>query len=1812
MGMETNATRVEFNAVDNSLPVFQRHRESLDRVSEAYDRSAAAAQRYTQSDSQSGSRAQQMSATERALAQVEQSANRTAVAMGAVGTSGSQSMQQYGSAVGVAEQKTRTLGDTVNVLKGLLAGVLVAFSVNGVADQIDQYTKYTSQLKLATNSTAELATAQDAVRRISKDAQTDLAGTGVLYARISNGTRELGTAQAKVAEITEAVNLGLKVSGATATESASAQLQLSQAFASGTLRGEEFNAVNEAGPRIMKALADGMGQPVGALKEMASNGKITAEVMANALPKAIDELRKEAKEVQTISGSYQVLKNNVLEFVGVQSQASGVVTLVTGGIDLLSNNLDILAGGMATVMAVKFANYLSEVVTSTYATVAANRALAASNLATAQANVAATASTLALADARVIELRQSVLSASGASALAVTTNGLIPAQARATAASLAHTEALAAQSIAVGAASTGAGVLRGALAFLGGPVGLLVTVLGVAATAWSVFGSKAEEANDKALKSTVETSQETVTRLDKEIEKLKERNSLRDAVPGVKVAREADQDALARAKRDYDEALAGKGKAAGLNDVGRLEVVKSLGMAYGAVYQRIQEVTAQTEKLNGATSNDKMKKWLGENGTAAQRMAAAFEEAKKEVGVLTPEMEKLIRAKFADKAATKETFDAYKELNKFKQVDLKMEASLLQDISKESKSAREETKKWMQDQRDNYTAANKSLDDHAQKMAETNELAQMEIDLLGVSAVERNTLIEQRKIEIALQRELAKLKEMNLTDEARQTLVDKATSQANIDKSTAQLRAQQSEWTKFYGEIYTGIYDSLYRGFEAGKGFGRSLLDSIQNMFKTNAIKVILQAGMTSASGAVSNIAQAMSSDGSGSSGMGGNSLLSMGKSIYEGFSGGFSGFGNSVANYVQAGLDKAGLSMTGGGNSAFASGAGTAASYAGGAAVGIYGGRAISGGYSVTGGNAAVNIGTAIGAIWGPIGMAIGGAIGGLVNRAFGRKAAELQQSEMSGSFGESGFTGNVRDVYKAEGGWFSGDKWSEKNNSISDTKSLNDAFAAIKSSSLGYASILGLSADAVNNFTKDFKVNLSITGDAAKDAEANKKIMTDLLVSVANDMSNSLAPSLRQFAREGEQASDTLARLSNSLLTVNGIMNAAGFAEFDKSLEGAKAAERLAELAGGIEKLASGTQYFTENFLTDAEKIKPSADLVLSTMTKLGQASVDTVEEFKLLVQGLDRSSQAGAEMYAQLISIAPQFKSVADYAKEAAKQTESYVDVQFNAQRKVEAAAIAATQALEAQAKATAAATRAEAQKTYDDNLQSRLRSGKVGEVMSSNYALNPINMLSFVSGGQFDAAGFNSEIIRQRARVAVDLANKASADAINVEDITSVLSNLFDFTKDREFENELRRSLPANARNQVSQTVGYIFSDFIDASITGIRLNQYTSRGEGIASVIAAQEDLRFQIDLQTGYSRSLSSANAMLHLGIITQEQYQSALSDANKILADNVRSQESLNDAIKQAGIDSTAFYFNQIGLSVERLNQAAEKAAEPLAVVTSAIGRFTSIGDVFGMSAKAAGDVGGNADLVSQSAKIAAQVLTTQSAAQAAKDLATRASFADKTPSQLRDLSLLIEGVKQYDPNSFESSFLRISDALNTKKINQAQYKDLFSEAINKFKPDEAAKNLTSAFDTLQKATRSLTDSLLLDSKLSTLNPEQLIGEASRQYYDTLNAALGGNATAAANYQSAAKTYLTTLQENASTYSQYQSGFDSVLANDSVVSRMDTGNKTQEAVLSEIKLLREELALLMSSQESVAIASDKTAAVLEQFRDEGIPSYKE
>ncbi|HEX8615671.1 MAG TPA: tape measure protein [Telluria sp.] len=611
------------------------------------------------------------------------------------------------SARRVVGDATASMSRAADMAKAALAGIAAGIGLGQLVQMSDAYGKFTAQLKLASLSAREYGLAYADVKRIAAQSTQGLQETGVLYARIANGTRELGTAQKQVAAITETVNLSLLVSGATASEAASAQLQLSQAFASGTLRGEEFNAVNEAAPRLMLALADGIGVPVGALKKMAEEGAITSKIMADTLPNALVRLREEAKEVQTISGAFTVLKNNLMEFVGVQANASGAVSALTGAIGFLSSNLTMIAGAVVTLTTAKLVTWLVNMGTSAYTAAVANRALAASTLEAAvvstgaasaiaaaklteaQANVQVTASAAALAAARVVELRAAVLGASGAVQLAIAQNGLIPAQARAaalaeanavalaaqavaanvaTTASLASTSAITAQAVAGGIAARAMGVLRTAMMFLGGPIGAVITLLGLAATAWMVWGDKSKEASEKATAAVEESTDEMISRLDKQIEKLRERNRLQDTEPRLKGLNElsdVDKDGLARAKGDLEAVRAGTGKWAGVSQSMRYLDEVTVLHNYETALKRVAQAQDETTHAANRGRDAKIAKWVGENGTAAQKMAYEIANLKKEFGELTPAQEAWVKAKYVDKAgaaAIKAEATAYQNL----------------------------------------------------------------------------------------------------------------------------------------------------------------------------------------------------------------------------------------------------------------------------------------------------------------------------------------------------------------------------------------------------------------------------------------------------------------------------------------------------------------------------------------------------------------------------------------------------------------------------------------------------------------------------------------------------------------------------------------------------------------------------------------------------------------------------------------------------------------------------------------------------------------------------------------------------------------------------------------------------------------------------------------------------------------------------------------------------------------------------------------------------------------------------------------------
>ena len=60
-------------------------------------------------------------------------------------------------------------------------------------------------------------------------------------------------------------------------------MQLNQALGSGRLAGEEFNSINEATPQLLDEVANVLGVARGELKQLAADGKITSQVLIQAL-----------------------------------------------------------------------------------------------------------------------------------------------------------------------------------------------------------------------------------------------------------------------------------------------------------------------------------------------------------------------------------------------------------------------------------------------------------------------------------------------------------------------------------------------------------------------------------------------------------------------------------------------------------------------------------------------------------------------------------------------------------------------------------------------------------------------------------------------------------------------------------------------------------------------------------------------------------------------------------------------------------------------------------------------------------------------------------------------------------------------------------------------------------------------------------------------------------------------------------------------------------------------------------------------------------------------------------------------------------------------------------------------------------------------------------------------------------------------------------------------------------------------------------------------------------------------------------------
>lgn len=251
------------------------------------------------------------------------------------------------AARGMAEVRAgmSAFGDQVATAKTQLLAFLsinwAAGKVQEIVQVADAWNMMGARLKLATAGQNEFVVAQKALFEIAQRIGVPIQEVSTLYGKLQQAVRMLGGEQKDALSITESISQALRLSGASATEAQSSLLQFGQALASGVLRGEEFNSVVENSPRLAQALADGLNVPIGRLRKLAEEGRLTADVVVNALMSQKDKLAAEYSQLPaTVSQAFQRLQNAFGQWVAQVDAATGITKKLADGLTWLATNLD--------------------------------------------------------------------------------------------------------------------------------------------------------------------------------------------------------------------------------------------------------------------------------------------------------------------------------------------------------------------------------------------------------------------------------------------------------------------------------------------------------------------------------------------------------------------------------------------------------------------------------------------------------------------------------------------------------------------------------------------------------------------------------------------------------------------------------------------------------------------------------------------------------------------------------------------------------------------------------------------------------------------------------------------------------------------------------------------------------------------------------------------------------------------------------------------------------------------------------------------------------------------------------------------------------------------------------------------------------------------------------------------------------------------------------------------------------------------------------------------------------------------------------
>lgn len=204
-------------------------------------------------------------------------------------------------------------GNLLGTIRGLVSAYLSFQALRNVVSLSDQMTSTTARLTMIVDDGGSVEALEQKIMASAQRSRASYLSTAQAISQMGLMAGDAFASNDELIAFTEAVNKQFVIAGTNAAGAEAATLQLTQAMASGVLRGEELNSVFEQAPNIIQNIADYLDVPIGQIREMASEGQITSNIVKNAMLSAADDINEAFEDMPMTWGQVITqLKNDAL------------------------------------------------------------------------------------------------------------------------------------------------------------------------------------------------------------------------------------------------------------------------------------------------------------------------------------------------------------------------------------------------------------------------------------------------------------------------------------------------------------------------------------------------------------------------------------------------------------------------------------------------------------------------------------------------------------------------------------------------------------------------------------------------------------------------------------------------------------------------------------------------------------------------------------------------------------------------------------------------------------------------------------------------------------------------------------------------------------------------------------------------------------------------------------------------------------------------------------------------------------------------------------------------------------------------------------------------------------------------------------------------------------------------------------------------------------------------------------------------------------------------------------------------------------